>query len=479
MNLEISVYQDGGNQPEGLSEMIAAWQRVWMKEYGQHATLRFTGTVNVKELAAQSDLPVKLKKIAAIRNPDVYFVEKSLSIELGGVEITTHSPDGSNVEKRYPYLWASRRGGVSGFVACPYQKTRASGQKNRLPHRHSKRNRVFAEDWDPVRGDTSAVYQIVPVQQLQGKSLSGVREKIRALMLRWEDLGAFFAHTLAQQTLPDPARSTAENQLEAFRNRLIELAQACIDDTTDTEASSLVKLSDGRWVQVYNSRPDSGHWERGEGQFDSIDGRLMFTLDEISLLPEDERPECFEFWLPQMVSRHPWVLEQVDREYGSKRFRNIIEILNESCRTKFADQLTDADWQILTDNPGLLIEREDWRPGVYKVADLVPTEARNRVARHGLKSPSAKLLEALGALLDNSDLYFSTHRAYKEDWFESLRDAVSSLPSSAVVLVPRIPRRLLESLISMSCKIVCAEDCTKDHLLLLRQLHRVGYWKKP
>lgn len=478
MNLEISVYQDGSNQPEGLSEILAAWRQVWSREYGQNATLRFAGTINVKELTAQSDLPTKLKKIAAIRNPDIYFVETSNNIELGGVEITTHSPDGSNVEKRYPYLWASRREIVSAFVACPYQKTRASGQKNRLPHRHSKRNLVFARDWDPSGDGADAVYQIVPVQQLQGKSLAGVRDKIRALMLRWEDLGAFFAHTLASRTLPESGRSAARNQLKAFRKKLIGLAQACVDDTTDTEASSLVKLTDGRWVQVYNSRPDSGHWERGEGQFDSIDGRLMFTLDEISLLPEDERPECLEFWLPQMVSRHPWVLEQVDREYGSKRFRNIIEILKESCRTKFADQLTDADWQILTENPGLLIEREDWRPGVYKVTDLVPVEARKRVARHGLKSPSSKLLESLGALLGDDSLYFSTHRAYKEGWFDSLRDVLTSLPASAVVLVPRIPRRLLERLGSISCKIVCAEDCTKDHLLLLRQLHRVGYWKK-
>ena len=52
--------------------------------------------------------------------------------------------------------------------------------------------------------------------------------------------------------------------------------------TRQTEASSLLKLKD-RWIQVYNTRPDSGHWERGEGQFDSIDGRIMFTLDEISL----------------------------------------------------------------------------------------------------------------------------------------------------------------------------------------------------
>lgn len=478
MNLEINIYQDGSNKPEGLSGIVAAWQQVWSKYYQDHATLQFTKTINVKKLTSQNDLPVKLKKIAAIRNPDIYFFEKTNELELGGVEITIHSPDGSNVEKRYPYLWASRRVGVSAFVACPYMKTRASGQKNRLPHRHSKRNLVFAADWNPAEYDSSAIYQIVPVQDLQGRSLTNVREKIRALMLKWEDIGAFFAHTLAARILPDQVRAAAERHLTTFRQRLIDLAQSCVDDTTDKEASSLIKLADGRWIQVYNSRPDSGHWERGEGQFDSIDGRLMFTLDEISLLPENEHPECLEFWLPQMVSRHPWVLEQVDRKYGSKRFRNIVELLKESCTTKFADQLTDEDWDILTHNPGLLIEREDWQPGVYQVTDLVPSRERSRVARKGLVRPSAKLLGDLGALLSDSNLYFSAHRAYKAGWLERLRNDVSTLPPSAMVLAPRIPRRLLEPLDSVGCKIVSAEDCTKNHLMLLRQLHRVGYWKK-
>ena len=89
--------------------------------------------------------------------------------------------------------------------------------------------------------------------------------------------------------------------------------------TRSTEASTLLKQPD-RWIQVYNARPDSGHWERGEGQFDSIDGRLMFTIDEIYFLDAIQRPTIFEFWLPQLVSVHPWILEQQLRGFTTVHF---------------------------------------------------------------------------------------------------------------------------------------------------------------
>lgn len=477
MQLNINIYQDGENESEGLGEIIKSWAEVWETEYCSHAQLQFSETKNVKLLSVHSNLPPKLSKIAVIRNPDIYFVETNSGIELGGVEITTHSPDGSNVEKRYPYLWISRRQQVSGFVACPYSKTRGSGQKNRLPHRHSQRNLAFLNHWKPeTQIDGGTIYQIVPVRELQGGTLVDVKKEIRSLMLSWSDFGAFFAHTLAAKLLEDSAKESAISCLLLFQQRLIKLAQACIDDTTNTDAASLIKLADGRWVQVYNSRPDSGHWERGEGQFDSIDGRLMFTLDEISLLEQENRPKLFEFWLPQMVSRHPWVVEQMVR-LGSKRFRNIVEVLKEECVTKFADNLTEQDWQILKDNSTLLIEREDWQPGIYKVTDIVSSGERERVANEGLKTASEAVRATIFNLLNQTNLYFSTHRAYKRGWLEDLCEKIQQLPANAEVLLPRIPRKSIICPSQILCTLICAEDCNKNHLLLLRQLHRSGFWK--
>jgi hypothetical protein len=241
--------------------------------------------------------------------------------------------------------------------------------------------------------------------------------------------------------------------------------------THETEASTLLKQPD-RWIQVYNTRPDSGHWERGEGQFDSIDGRIMFTLDEISLLDPRDRPRRFEFWLPQLVSTHPWIVEQRTRGFGSKRLRNLLVELKNECTTRFADELTPDDWALLQANRSMLLERLDWEPSIYRVIDLVPAGQRAAVAKKGITNWPKEITQ-IESLLSDATLYFSSHRAYVSGWQDDLLPMLKQIRKGNNVLIPRIPASLVAPLLAgIQCTVLPAESCTKLHLLTLRQLHR-------
>jgi hypothetical protein len=465
MQITIQIFRDGENQPIGLNEITEGWFSTWNQFYHEFGTITFEQGPNLKEEHEEGVVPDKLKNIAFIRNPDLSFVIKDTQVVLGGVEITVHSPDGSNAEKRYPFLWASGQVGTNGLILCPYQKTRPTGGTNRLPNRHVQRNLKFLEDWNPSDPE-SFLRQIIPIYELQLGSVSELPDRVQNLLLDWKQIGEFYAHFLAL-ILVGPNEQVV-NKLTIFKRKLVDLAEACLDSTDYTEPSSLLKLED-KWIQIYNTRPDSGHWERGEGQFDSIDGRLMFTLDEIERLPESDKPKSFEFWLPQLVSKHPWVSEQIERGFGSKRFRNIMVTLADKCFTKFADQLTNEDWNLLENNPGLLLERLDWEPGIYKVTSLVKKEDRAKVAKRGLKGNA--IIYNILEQLNRDDLYFSTHRAYIKNWRADLIEKLSKIESGATVLIPRIPQRLLPNEFD-GLNIIPAESCTKLHLMTIRQLHR-------
>ena len=469
---DVISYLDGGNEPDGYREVVSAFLSTWSANYGTAGAPRFVSPVNVKQGDERSNLPPELARIAGVRNPDFFFYVPQWNIELGGVEITGHSPDGSNVEKRYPFLWTSRQGPTDAFVASFYLKKRPGGQINRLPFRHAHRNSVFLDEWTPGAKTVRPLCQIVPIRELHLEDLDLVPQTIRKLMLSWKDLGGFFAHSLACRALSGRAAQAAGTALQDFKERLSALASACKANTKDTEASTLIR-EDDRWIQVYNTRPDSGHWERGEGQFDSIDGRLMFTLDEIGSLAKP--PSRFEFWLPQMVSIHPWIAEQRARGFTSKRLRNIIVVLKDICITKFSDQLTQADWRVLEQNSRLLLERLDWRSAIYRVEDLVPPRRASEVARAGIARAPAACHQAIERLLRTRSLYFSAHRPYEANVVKSLQTALSSLPANSTVLVPRIPKKMLANVTrGASIKVLAAEEMTKDHLLMLRQLHRQG-----
>lgn len=469
---DIVSYLDGDNEPEGYRAVVKAFEDVWTSNYGNAGTPRFVPPVNVKQGSERVTLPTELARIASIRNPDFFFAVPKWNIELGGVEITGHSPDGSNVEKRYPFLWASRRGSTDAFIASFYLKKRPGGQINRLPYRHAHRNSIFIDEWTPGATSLRPLCQIVPIRELHMEDLGLVPANIQALMLSWADIGGFFAHSLACRMHASCAMHSPQEALIKFKQRLMNLAIACKANTTDTDASSLIK-EDDRWIQVYNTRPDSGHWERGEGQFDSIDGRLMFTLDEIASLSKP--PARFEFWLPQMVSTHPWIAEQRARQFASKRLRNILVVLKDVCGTKFGDQLDDADWRVLQRNSRLLLERLDWSEKIYRVDVLAPPGRVVEIAREGMTRRPPVHLQAIEKLLRTPDLYFSAHRPYTTHFAESIGAAVSSLPANSVVLVPRIPRKMLSDVTRNSpVRILAAEDMTKEHLMMLRQLHRQG-----
>ena len=259
------------------------------------------------------------------------------------------------------------------------QRKDQEGQVNRLPNRHCHRNLEFLGEWKPQDKKCGAVRQILPIRELQdGDAAPGISE----LLIEWKDIGAFFAHCTAAMLLSSDKQEVGQKLQQAFHARLHKLATACMNVTTLVEASSLLKLNN-RWIQVYNTRPDSGHWERGEGQFDSIDGRLMFTLDEISFLKGKDNIPRLEFWLPQLSSGHPWIKEQENRNFKSKRLKNILVVLKEECPTKFADELTSDDWKLLQAHPELVLERLDWKGARMRVSALVPANKRADVARVG------------------------------------------------------------------------------------------------
>lgn len=53
-----------------------------------------------------------------------------------------------------------------------------------------------------------------------------------------------------------------------------------------------------------------------------------------------------------------------------------------------------------------------------------------------------------------------------------MREALKELPRGAEVLVPRIPGPLLAMLAQHGVRLIPAEECTKQQLFMLRQLHR-------
>lgn len=467
---QILTWSDGDIVPTLVrqiqSHMLASWQ-TW---FPGEARLEFVGARNLKSSVDLKTASNELQAIAFIRNPDVFFELLEPRHDLGGIEITVHSPDGSNADKRYPYLWASRRHGLDAFVVCPYRKTRTQGANNQLPFRHAQRNRSFAEKWN-VGSSDSRLRQILPITDLQ-TDIASLPGRISRGMWSSELLGEFFALRTAQFALGAPHQDAIKARLGTLRAALLDLIGACEENTTRTEPSTLVKESD-RWVQVYNSRPDSGHWERGEGQFDSIDGRLMFTLDEIDLLPPALRPKRLEFWLPQMVREHPWISEQINRGYGSKRFRNIMQTLDGSLEVRFAGDLTCDDWALLHRNPQLCLERLDWNPGIFRIQDVVAGRNIDELAGAGLRGASSASIRAIRALLSNEHLHFSSHRATRSDWPSQLVIDAQNLSSGQTLLVPRIPQALLRSIgFNTAANVVPAEGMSKDQLLALRQLHR-------
>lgn len=468
--IQILTYSDGELIPPHWVEIKQGWEAAWNDNYRSIGALDFPAHRNLKESAVLEGLPRTSRDAVGVRNPDLLFVAEPGTLELGGVEITSHSPDGSNIEKRYPFLWAGRRNGLFALVLTPYQKRRPTGAVNRLPHRAARRNLRIAEQWNE-QDVASPLTQILPLSSLQ--DASAVPPAVAAALWTWQDVGALFAHRLAAAVGSDPSDlGRAKAQLTEAKRRLCALHEACAAETRNTSASTLF-VDEGRVIQTYNARPESGHWERGEGQFDSIDGRLMVTMDDLELFQPELAELPFEFWLPQLARGHPWVDEQARRGFKSKRLRNILVTLDGLVATKFADQLTDDDWQILRQNPRLCLERDDrWVSGLYRLADAFLPGDRAAILDAGLTYAPLALKAEVSAVLGDVKLFYGSFRAYEEDWYPRLVDATKLVPAGSTLLLPRIPGKLLPPSPGRSVVVKGAEDCSRAELTALRQLHR-------
>ncbi|WP_368231491.1 hypothetical protein [Aeromonas sp. s3] len=467
-SIEIDIFVDG-EETYHLEDFRQFWVNIWGQKYLNLGPIRFNNPVNVKEKSGFDSLPQDLKVAFEIRNPDIFFVASigNNKVALGSIEITVHSPDGSNVEKRYPCIWAGRKIGFTSFVVCPYMKSRRGGQVNKLPNRHSVRNIDFINEWKREKSPKAALHQIIPLEELQD-DLSAAYALLKMPLMNWQRLAGYFCDLLAENIKP----GSSANRIETFIEELQKLASACKSVTRYTKPSSFME-DGGRWIQIYNTRPDSGHWERGEGQFDSIDGRLMFTLDDAEI-KGIKTP--IEFWMPQLSKRHPWVMEQVERDHGSKRFRNIVKVLGNYITVKFSDDLTHADLQTLQRNPGLTLERLDWKSGILKIADLLGNSNPEKIARAGLKSPSSNVLDAIQKILSSNTTFISTHRLYEADWESTLIKEINLTPKGSTIIVPRIPKSQLTGQSKFNEReVIFAEDCTKWQLMAIRQLHRQSF----
>lgn len=472
--VDIQPYVDGGNQAAGKSVLEAAFARKWSADYaGRYGPLRFLDDIDLKRNLSGHRT---LDDAAAVRNPDLFYWANGYG-DVGGVEITTHSPDGSNIEKRYPFVWAARRSSLCAFVATPYLKQRSGGQVNRLPHRHATHNQNLLSEWSPNR-ISSGLQQLLPVSSLMGVGdLAMVPTTLRAALWDWDRLGEFFANRTAA-VVSGGKDSQALLELQAAHTSLQRLVSLCRANTSHTSASTLHRVGN-RWIQLYNCRPDTGWWERGEGQFDSIDGRLMFTLDEIEMLPAASRPTSLELWLPQMTSQHPWILEQHALGFGTKRFRNLAVVLpaapglSVTFALRYGDQLTNSDWAVLTAHPSLTLERLVARPHLFHLAAAVPSHMVNKVAADAARTvaDAASML----TLLARSDVWISTTRAYVPGWQTALQSSILQVKATGTVYVPRVPQHLLNSISTgPGVTLRGGEHCGRPLLLVLRWLYRTG-----
>ena len=463
--ISISIFVDG-DETHFLDTIKEIWSTHWDANYAELGELIFNEPINIKEQAGINALPKSLTSAFEIRNPDIFFAAKigDKTLPLGGIEITAHSPDGSNVEKRYPFIWAGRKYGFTAFIVSPYMKARPGGQVNKLPNRHSVRNLDFLDEWKKKNSCTAPLYQIIPIKELQ-EDYQRAKAFLGRDLFEWTDLSIYFCNLLAESVKP----GASQKKLYEFVERLNQLAAACKAVTRFTKPTSFIERGN-RWIQIYNTRPDSGHWERGEGQFDSIDGRLMFTLDEASLKGLNK---SLEFWMPQLSSKHPWIVEQVERDHGSKRLRNIVKVLKNHMTVKFADDLTVDDLKILEENAGLTLERLDWKSDVISIKSLLGQSDPQQVARTGLKSPSNQTIAGIHSVLANTSMFISTHRLYESGWASSLENAVLMAPVGSTVIAPRIPKSQLQGVMNFGNRtVIFAEECTKYQLLAIRQLHR-------
>jgi hypothetical protein len=469
MTITVSIYTDGPLLGVEWSQIRQGWEDAWAQGYSSLGPLAFGEPRNLKDPTVFASLPPASQAAAEVRNPDLLFVAAEGSVELGGLEVTDHSPDGSNIEKRYPFLWAARRSRLFAAVLTPYQKRRPTGAINRLPHRAARRNLKVAEEWEEDQ-DGASLTQILPLSSFQS-GLGKVPDPVRRELWDLSEVGALFAHRLALAVAKGSEETRAKANLADAKRRLIALHSACQAATKNTSASTLFVDAE-RVIQTYNARPESGHWERGEGQFDSIDGRLMVTLDDLELFEPELSTKPFEFWLPQLARGHPWIKEQEIRGFKSKRLRNILVTLDGLVQTRFSDELTQRDWEILQQNPRLCLERDDrWLAGLYRVGEAFAATDLTAIAGTGLARVPAGRKAEIASVLAEESLFYGSFRCYQPTWREQLEGALGRVPSGSTVLLPRIPK-VMAPAPPAAVIVKFAEDCTKAELMALRQLHR-------
>src|SRR4051812_29479905 len=203
--LTVEVYADGAEPHEAWNSIRDAWAAEWARSHAVLGNLHFAGNRDLKATEVRAVLPPRLSFISDIRNPDLFFTVREHRLELGGLEFSTHSPDGSNIDKRYPLLWSARRYGVHGFLLTPYSKRRGTTSSiNRLPRRAAQRNLDVLSAWG-IDDLEAGLALPLPSQELQEGDLDAVPEAVRQHLVTWEHLGQLLAHLMAARLAPNDA----------------------------------------------------------------------------------------------------------------------------------------------------------------------------------------------------------------------------------------------------------------------------------
>jgi hypothetical protein len=222
-----------------------------------------------------------VEEIVSYRAPDLLIEMKSPDKKqyevIIAVERTTHSPDGSNIEKRYPLTYICRKKNVSSLTVVPLYKQRIQGQTNRIPSRFA--DFFFQESMNflktPDRSRWPAL--LIPYKNYTPNKdliIGGRVLNIDTLTFSDDWISEFISNRIVLQI--DPGEKTARSRITKQLLKIQNVMQTIV------KAGKIVKArtvnEDDGLIVVANLLPETGWWDRGTGQFDSIDGRFFFPF---------------------------------------------------------------------------------------------------------------------------------------------------------------------------------------------------------
>lgn len=93
--------------------------------------------------------------------------------------------------------------------------------------------------------------------------------------------------------------------------------------------------------------PETGWYDRGTGQFDSIDGRFLFHLDRARRKREGAKGILL---LPQLGSRFVWIREILEGNGGARRSIRFNSFIENAAKVLYQEDLTRNNYETMVNN---------------------------------------------------------------------------------------------------------------------------------